>query len=259
PVAADVQRLLLAPVQSIEALLLALGPAEVNAGGATFCQRFSPLTSLYPFDSASGNDATVSQVSQMLQPESGALWSFYDQQLQGLLVQQGNAYAAAISAEHRPTSGFVAFFNKAAEVSRALYTQEGSGPEVVFELRPQASARIPEIRIEIDGQSQVVSRTMQATRPIEWHADRARSARIVATVDGAQRTVASAEGVWAVFKLFQQAVDTQRLGSGQYRVTWRVPGTDATLTAQLSFYEQIPIFIPGYLDDLDCVARIVAR
>jgi type VI secretion system protein ImpL len=258
PVAASVQRLLLAPVTNVEGLLTALPSADTNAQGASFCQGFAPVMRKYPFTPTAATDALPDEVNALFKPGSSALWGFYDQQLSGLVVPQGNGYAAAIGAPLQPTPAFLAFFNRAAEISRGLYTPDGNGPETIFELRPQLSAGVTDVRVEIDGQIQTVNATMQASRTFQWQAERAREARIVASVNGAQITVAQGQGAWSVFRLFQQA-QWERIGPGHYRLTWRIPTTNATLGAELRFDEQIPIFMPGYFANVGCVGRIVAR
>ena len=51
----------------------------------------------------------------------------------------------------------------------------------------------------------------------------------------------------------------RRSSSRAQRLTWRIPTTNATVGAELSFDEQIPIFMPRYFGNVGCVGRIVAR
>jgi type VI secretion system protein ImpL len=259
-VGAAVERMLVAPVRNVEGLLTALPSADANAKGQSFCARFEPVMRKYPFDARSTTDAQVEEVSALFQPGSSVLWTFYEENLRQLLVPEGEGYGPALGAALRPTPEFRTFFNRAAAVTRALYSADGSGPEVAFELRPEPSAEVPEIRVEIDGQSQLVNTTSRASRTFIWQAANARSARITATAGGAQVTVASAQGPWAVFRLFQQADPTwESVGPGHYRLRFRLPAQNAVLAAELRFDKRIPIFRPDYFDRLDCVSRIVTR
>lgn len=255
-----VQRLLLAPLRNVEGLLNVLPADEANSQGAAFCQRFAPLLRKYPFDARSSVPAEVEEISAMFKPGSSLLWSFYQESLSALLVQQGDSYGAPLGASLRATPAFEQFFNRAASVSRALYSADGKGPEVAFTLQPEPNEEITEIRVEIDGQIQVVNATTFASRSFIWEAAGARSARITATVRGRPVEVVAAQGPWAVFRMFHTAdPNWETIGAGHYRVRWRLPDQNATLAAEVRFDKRIPIFQPGYFDRLACVPRIVAR
>src|SRR5690606_2760946 len=120
-VGTNVQRLLDAPVNSARGLVRALPTAEVNAGGVQFCAPFRTLAGKYRFNASATQEATMEELAAALQPGASALWSFYDEALQELLVPQGARYAARIGAEPRPTPQFVEFFNRAADMSRGLF------------------------------------------------------------------------------------------------------------------------------------------
>lgn len=260
PVATAVEQLLLAPIRNVEGLLAALPSADANATGQSFCSAFTPLVRKYPFDPRSTVEAQVDEVSAMFKKGSSALWNFYEENLRELLVPQGEGYGRAVGAPRQPTRDFEAFFNRAAEISRALYSDDGAGPQVVFELRPEPTAQITQIRVEIDGQVQTVTATDRASRTFSWQAANGRSARINATVNGADVTIASAQGSWAVFRLFHQSdPGWERLSNGHYRLRWRVPQQNLTIAAEVRFDKRIPVFKPDYFDRLQCVSTIVPR
>ncbi|MGH7555529.1 MAG: ImcF-related family protein [Longimicrobiales bacterium] len=260
PVGSAVERLLMAPIQNIEGLLAALPTADANAKGQSFCSQFAPLTRKFPFDPRSTLEASVDEVAAMFKPGSSALWSFYEENVRQLLVPQGEGYGRIVGAPNQPTREFEAFFNRAAEISRALFAGEGGGAEVIFEVRPEPSAQITEVRVEIDGQTQTVTATNRASRTFVWQPGGARGARMTATVNGQNVVVAQAQGAWAVFRLFHQAdPNWERVAAGHYRLRWAVPSQNATLLAELRFDERIPVFKPDYFAGLQCVSRMVAR
>lgn len=250
-----VQRLLLAPITGAEGVITNLPAAEVNAKGASFCQAFTPITRKYPFNPRSLDDATVDELNAAFQPGGSALWAFYDDALQNLLVRQGSRYAARVGAAPQPSTAFLAFFNQAAEISRMLYDESGGGPHLTFFLRPHASSEIPEITVIIDAQRQTFSRTMAAGQTFDWVGESAREARIIGRVNNVDVTLLEARGTWAVFRLFQQA-EWQDAGGGRYALRWRFPDRNLTLTAELSLEERVPIFRQEYLGRLSCVSRI---
>jgi type VI secretion system protein ImpL len=257
PVASAVTRLLLAPVTNVEGLLTSLPTAEVNAGGASFCQRFSPTLRKYPFSPAAAAQATIEEVDGLFKPGASLLTSFYEERLSGLLVRQGDTYVPAIGAALRPNPTFTNFFNRAFRISQALYTPEGAGPYIAFTLAPQTTAEVTEVRVEMGGQVNTWTRTITGLRPFAWEATRDNSARIVANLNGPQITVAQGQGAWAVFQVFHQAENWEAAGPGRYRVRWRIPNSTATLTADLQFDELIPIFDPGFFAGFNCTGRIV--
>jgi type VI secretion system protein ImpL len=178
----------------------------------------------FPFDPRSATEAQPADVAQIFQPGTSALWAFYQANLSDMLVRQGEGYGPAPGSPRQPTRAFTTFFNRAAEVSRALFDEQGAGPQVDFELRPEPTGQITQIRIDIDGQVQTITPTERATRTFRWEAANGRSARIVATINGREITVAAAQGPWAAFRLFHAADPAwERLAAGHYRLRWRVP------------------------------------
>jgi type VI secretion system protein ImpL len=252
-----VQNLLQAPVAGTESLLGALPTAEVNQGGASFCQPFRQLSSRYPFNPQATTDASVDDVNALFQRGSSALWAFYDDVLQGLLARQGSRFAARVGASPQPTSQFVEFFNRAAEFSEAVYDERGNGPAMSFLLRAQTSDELPEVTINIDGQAQTFTRTFAAARPFTWQASRAQQIRISANINSRDVTLLEGSGPWGIFRLFQTA-DWESLGGDRYMLRWQVTGVPQTVAAELTMNPgSPPIFRRDYFNQLSCVSQIV--
>jgi type VI secretion system protein ImpL len=252
----SVRRLLQVPVSEAERMVGGLEVGAINAPAVEFCQQVRPLAAKYPFNPRGTSDATLDEVTSILQPGGSALWSFYEATLQNLLTRQGSRYAPRIGAPRQPTAAFVTSFNRQAQASHSLFPREGAGPQVTFELRPVATPEIPEVRVSIDGQSHVFTPTVAASRTFTWDGERARTARITGRVGGREVTLAEApEGTWALFRLLQ-AAEWQPSGAGRYRLRWRVPGEATVLTADINFAGGSPVFQPGHLQ-FDCVAQIV--
>lgn len=254
-IGSEVQRLLEAPVNSVRGLVTRLPAAEVNATGQSFCAPIRDLASRYPFTPAAADEASMDDLLAILGAGESALWSFYDESLSGLIARQGNRFAARVGAEPQPNPAFVESFNRAAGISSALFPRAGEGPRVGFAFRPQLSDALPEVRVEIDGESQVFTRTRPAALTFTWRGAGG-AARILANVGGQEVVLASApEGPWSAFRLMQQAEWVQGTG-GRYVVRWPIPLEPGTLTAEITFANGEPVFMPGYLR-LDCVAQIV--
>ena len=255
--ASEVQRLLEAPIQLSEALITRLPAAQVNARGQAFCSAFAPVLDRFPFNRTAGSEAGMDDVEALFAPENGALWNFYEDLGRSLLARQGNRFVAAPDASPRPTAEFVTFFNRAAEVSRALFGDRGTSPEVVFALRPDTSDELPEVIISIDGQTQRFTRTMAAAQTFVWQGSRADNARISGVLGGEEVVLLEApSGPWALFRLFGQA-NWQSSGDGRYQLRWAVPGRQVDVTAELSLPRGLPVFQAGFMQDIRCATRIV--
>jgi type VI secretion system protein ImpL len=256
-VGAAVRRLLEMPISNTADLLRAVPSAEANRKVAAFCQQFSQLTRKFPFSSG-GADASIDEVSQALQGGTGALWTFYESALQDVIVQQGPRFAPRPGASPQPSQRFLTFFNAAADVSRALYDENGAGPELVFAIRPELTTEISEVTITVDRRSEVFTPTSAAGRTFTWVGTSARDVRISGRIGGAQVTLFQpAPGPWAIFRLFHQG-EWQPRGSGHYGVRWQIPNRSGSLTADVSFAGGVPIFMPRHLDRLECVSRIAS-
>jgi len=251
-----VRQLLESPITGAEALLGRLPAADVNAAGASFCQPFRELAARYPFNPTATVEASIDDVVAVFQPGGSALWSFYDDVLRELLVRQGNRYAAKVGATPQPTAAFVAFFNRAADISRAFFNDRGEGPEVAFVLRPQTTDAVPEVTITVDGQTQTVTRTVSATRTFVWQGARARVARLSARIGDREVTlIEPPPGPWALFRMIQQA-EAQEIGGGRYMLRWRFDEHAIVLAAELNVASGVPIFLTNVIGQLNCVPQI---
>lgn len=258
-VGAAVTTLLQSPITGVESLMRALPTQAVNAGGETFCGPFNPLLGKFPFNPRGTADATLDEVISVFKPGEGALWTFYETDLQELLMRTGNRFVARQGAAVQADRAFVDFFNRAADISRAFFDDDGDGPYAVFYLRPQTSAEIPEIVVSLDGQADRATQNAPKTIPFEWRGSAAAGASIVVRMGDAEVPVVREEpGLWATFRLFQRATRFERQGSG-YIVEWQVPGRSAAVAAELSFEKGQPIFQRDYLSRLGQCPRRIAR
>ena len=117
-----VQKLMEDPITQVEGLLKVLGPAQLNGNGKGLCAQMRSLWLTYPFNPNSPNDASEAQLNTFFRKPDGALWTFYDQNLQKLLLPQGLQYIPNPTAQTKVTPGSLHFFNAAAAVSNLLYS-----------------------------------------------------------------------------------------------------------------------------------------
>jgi type VI secretion system protein ImpL len=253
-VGSQVQRLLQQPLSGIDGVIGALPAGEMNAKGAAFCQQLNPVLAKYPFRPTAGAQATVDDVLGAFQPGASLISTFYQDALGELLDRRGRQYGARIGADPPPSPAFVAFFNRAAAVSYAMFDDQGNGPQVAFSFRPHTTAEMPEITVSMDGQVRTFTRTEAAAQTFTWSAAHARGLRITARIGGVETPLLEGQGIWGVFQVFQQASWASAEGS-RHTIQWRLPGQQQTLSADISFARGVPIFNPATLS-FACVPRI---
>jgi type VI protein secretion system component VasK len=111
----------------------------LNGKGKTLCSIYRPVLNKFPFNPAATPQATVDDVNALFKKPDGALWKFYDENLQKLLPKQGSQYVAATVGNVTLTPQFVAFFNQAAAFAEAPLRRRHARP--AFHLHPQAGAQ----------------------------------------------------------------------------------------------------------------------
>jgi type VI secretion system protein ImpL len=261
------QKLLEDPITYVEGLLGRLAPAQVNAGAGQMCADFAPLMRKYPFDPNSQVDATIADINAVFQPGAGSFWSFYDSTLKQHLLKQGARYVPNPSSSGiRITPQFLGFFNRAAAFSDALYnngTQQE--PSFVYTLRTLPMEVIASLTLTI-GTDQLKSTGKGGTQAtFNWPGRGQQQARLSATPGGRETDWLQFSGLWASFRLFEDADRWQRAGNGfTFEVTQRsgqsgqpvtVDGKPVTVRFALEMGTSEPIFQKGYLSGLRCVSQ----
>jgi type VI secretion system protein ImpL len=189
----------------------------------------------------------------MLQPNTGALWAFYNDNLQGSLALQGTRYAPRVGAPVPLSNEFVQFFNRAAGISRALWTA-GDTARVDFVFKPQLSDAVPTVSLSVDGYTGRWTRTATAQRQFSWVGPRAASVQLTAQVRGREVQLAH-RGTWALFRLFQQG--QWRPGGSAAVVRWQLDaqGEAVALEAEVVL-AGAQVLDPGFFTGLGCVSRV---
>jgi len=278
PVSGPVAALLVAPIEGAEPVLrdaagrrppparpaVAAGSApkadagsaaSLNARGQALCASMTPVLAKFPFNPDARDEATVAEVNALFAPGTGALWALYHERLEGgLLEKQGERYAPVAGARLALSAPFVAFFNRAARASEALYS-EGAEPRVVFTARSATPRRAVAL-----SQGAQVARFGRNAPPAQfaWPSVSGREARLVVSereflVLGKTRTVARAVGEWALFRLVAQAPKWEAAGPGAWRAEWHAGGPVAV---EFSFANGQPVLQRGWLGGMACAGQV---
>ena len=100
----------------------------------------------------------LDQMNALLAPNTGELWKFYTASLAQYLPKQGARYIANPGGSVKVSPEFEAFFNRAADLSAAIYPNGSPAPQLTFMLK-QASTNIGGLGIKIG--NDVLSGTAQ--------------------------------------------------------------------------------------------------
>jgi type VI protein secretion system component VasK len=260
---AGVQKLLEDPIIYVEGLLRALGPAELNGKGRSLCGQFRAVLSKFPFNSSATVDATLADVNGLLRKPDGALWAFYDQNLQKLLVKQGSQFVIGPTGGINPA--FVNFFNAAAAFSDAIYAGGAQDPHFTYTLQPEPNEGIQTVNLLVDGQSLSYSGGKATPKQFTWQGSGTHGAKAAVKFGGPEITFDEHDGLWSVFRFFNKADHWTPAGSGQ-SLEWiiragkdpmKLPnGKALTVHFELDMNGAPAVFQAGYFSRFACVSDV---
>src|SRR6185436_8734053 len=159
--------------------------------------------------------ATIPEVAALLRPGTGSLWTLYTSVLQASLQKQGTAYVPQ-GGNVRLSPGFVAFFNRAATLSDALFANGAQSPSLSFTLQPMLSEGTTGVVVTAEGDVVRATRnSLQSTR-IDWPAPANHEAKLAVQLGSPTEItlVGPYSGTWALFQMFYGADSWQPTASG---------------------------------------------
>jgi len=191
-----VDKLLRQPILDVEALLAGGESADLNGAGKSLCAQFAQLNDKYPFNPNASQDLSVDQLNSTLAPKTGALWTFYDKNLTKYLAKQGSRYVEIPAPKMKLSPAFVAFFNRAAGFSDALYPAGSATPKFAYSLKAMPSNVDTVLKIGSDTLSGIGQQ-----KTFTWTGS---PADVQVTTKGGD-ILGSFSGPWAVFKFVADA------------------------------------------------------
>jgi type VI secretion system protein ImpL len=217
-----VQSIMEAPINYVASMVANFGADQLNKGGAGFCAQVRKLGGSLFFTADGSSQVTIADLTTALKPGTGTFANFYAEGLQQALQKQGNAYVQTGTVKLSPS--FVAFFNRAMQLSDALFAEDQGSPRVTFDVEPQLPEGASAATLVLDG---VTIRSGQnlARRKITWPGGAGGDSRVSATVRGTELTGPSFTGSWTSVQLFQ-AADWRPENDG-WRLEWRTGGHNA--------------------------------
>jgi type VI secretion system protein ImpL len=249
--------LLQAPINSVDEVVRGRGPAQANAGGASFCSAFNGLMGKFPFSPNSTVEASPSEVAALLQPGAGSLWQLYDSTLKNFLARAGSQYVPTPNATMKINPDYVRFFNRAAALSNALYPPAGSqGLNFTTQILP--SKGIQSVTVGIDSQNLTGS---NVSKQFTWNLATSQQSQLIANYGAGTLPLLQFSGPWAVFHLMDKGrTDASNPGRLAYPLEISntpivVNGTPLVVYLQLSGPDA-NLLMPGGLSGMRCVSTI---
>jgi type VI secretion system protein ImpL len=251
PIQGMVQALLIAPITNAEALLKGLGPAELNAKGKALCAQINPILAKYPFKANSQVFATLPDIDVIFKPKEGAIWQFYDQNLQKALTRSGTHFVPNPGGGINITQTFLTFLNHASDFTEAAYPG-GAGPKFNYSVKPELSPDMQSIKLSIDGNAVTFTPAAAGPKPFVWPGGAPGTQLNVTFQGGKDFDYPNYPGLWSVFLFVAEAnrrigdvvEETLTAGSPPRPIT--NPATGQPVTVRLQFIANPPIFTPGY-------------
>jgi type VI secretion system protein ImpL len=251
-----VRALLEQPITNAEALLGRLSIDQLIGAGHDFCNQLAPMTSKYPFNPNSSQDLPIDQLNTVLAPRTGALWTFYDQNLAQYLPKRGSQYVASPSESMTLSREFVYFFDQAAALSDALYPSGIANPRFSYTLKEMPSNVGEGLTLKI-GQDILTGTGQQKT--FIWTGN-PEDAQVTAK---GEPLGTSYSGPWAVFRLIADA-RPQVVSGSVTNLVWTLENNGKPIPLNgrpksYSYQLQVSGFnplLPSQLSGLRCVSQV---
>ncbi len=266
PVFSKTAQLLKDPIIRVPPLLDNIGDPAVNAGAGAVCAVMTPMLAKYPFSlKPNAPEATLDEVNQFLNPQSGQLWQFVNATLKDYVLLAGNDYMAN-PAKQKPTvtQSYLQFLNRAKHLTDALY-KSGPKPNLTFAMQPLPAPDVDHVTLTIDGTSLSTDPKQATSKTFTWPGA-TQNATLLVRFGGSSSdfSISDKSGLWAVWRLLDTAQKVSLAGS-QYQVQW-APETSAgplvvnghPLVVPFSLDAQgSQIFSRGYFAGVNCISNAV--
>ena len=204
---------LLDPINCVDAQKPSAG-AGANGGGQRICSAINSLLAKFPFASnLNAPQAGLPEVDGVFAPETGTLWTAYASDLKTALVLSGTQYVQAPTAPGPVNPRFLAYFNRVAHISSALYPGGAKSATFTFNLRFIPGNGVSSATFIVDGQRMSAGSSSQA---FTWNGASAQSASLV--YDGTPAL--PYQGTWSLFQLVRTAQTTRTAGG--YRLDYNI-------------------------------------
>ncbi len=178
----------------------------------------------YPFQKG-GEDAMLADVSELLHPQEGVLWKFYEKNVKSFVEEGPDRWEVRKGPGALPLSAeFLESLRKARFISESLFPRGSAEVKIPFELYPYPSPGVSEIVITADGKELRYRNEPQEWREWAWPGASGAAAGASLQVQvGGTKQVQQYSGRWGFFKLLAAGQITP-ISPTLYRIEWEFGG-----------------------------------
>jgi type VI secretion system protein ImpL len=206
-------------------------------------------------DLTNNEQASLEEVNANFAPATGKLWTYYNENLKQWLVLQGTQYVPAPNAAGHVGPAFAQFFNRAANISSALYSSGIPLAAFNFTLRFLPSKGIDTATLVVDGQRIPAG---AVTQQFKWNGATAHQASLAYNTSEALQF----QGTWSLFQLVSTAHITRTATGIQLEFPIEVSGRPSFLPDGTPVVVRFELtgpgaqaLVPGALSGLPCVTN----
>ncbi len=180
----------------------------------------------FTFDRYANSDASISDVSNFLQTNTGVLWTFVHNDLGPYLYLERGVWR-----EHKWlgigagfSDGFLQRLTQAKQISDGLFGTGSSQPEFNYQIYPRPTPGLSEIILVANGQTTRYHNGPQQWLPLSWPGQgmNGQSQLTAIAAHGLSPDTLQNQGPWSLFHLLAKAQITHEQGS-TYVATWNLP------------------------------------
>lgn len=191
----------------------------------------SAFASRYPF-AATGSDASLPMLGQMIRADSGRIEQFLQHQLSGVLRKEGNRWVVdpLHSQGLRFNPQFLSAINQLSNLADVLYTDGGMG--LSFELQGKAVRDVVQTTFVLNGEKHHYFNQKERWQRFNWpgRSDYPGVSLSWTSVHAGERLLGDYQGTWGLIRLLEKArVTPLDDGDSLYRMELKAPdGIDLT-------------------------------
>ena len=167
---------------------------KIEGAKQQFCSELGSLRGKFPFSPQSKDNAALSQVTKVFDPNNGLLGALR-QTIGELAVRSGGSWSQKPDAPVKLSAEFLRFLDRISLISDALFPVQGGAPGMKYKLSVQPSRSIKAVTGTIDGEA------ISASREYAWPPPNGAIDLRVAPADGGSTPLRSYQGPWAIFRL----------------------------------------------------------
>jgi type VI secretion system protein ImpL len=248
------------PIDKVPPTLEGVAGALINGQAGDMCAAISPVFRKYPFSPTSKEDASVQEVNDLLNPQTGKLWAFVKSTLAPYVQLSGADYVPTSGQPSKVTPQFLAFLNRTAHMSQAFYHDGAANPNMSFTMQSLPSDNVDHVSLAIDGSTLSGDPKNKPSQTFAWPGSTPAFSLQVRFGSSSDVSIVDTFGLWAVW----HALDKSERGTAN-SLQWtpvtpegplKVKGQPLTVKFELD-PQSSQILRTQYFSGLSCPSKAV--